>query len=1120
MFKIEYAQSPIFHINIKGTKGVELVLKDKENDVSYPIKQTISFSDDMRDFSVKQNESRKDGYRAFLYSRETLVMQPIAELQAALKEYFQNNPEKQECLLLLNPVQLRCIISGVPKEVRYIDNEVKVDKKADLKAYETPQEFLDILVSAIARTYEMQLKLIYAKKYLEKMAGSSEFLKAVGLNREKFKKMIPNALRTMQLAMEKGYKDFEKVIIVMPKKVLDVLKRIYEAVDFKELNDVAKEFGIPIYKPYASFVDMQAGSGKALLGAMDKNGLEGVLHGTEFRKIENDDPRYQVITDVNFIPYASAIESALNKKTVETNVKRSFFWLNPPYTTDDYVARESVEILPKGVFMAGLFPVKMLNFLKKRINGYIYVIPKEITGYEGGNIPQEFLFVMGHRNNIVTDNVLSQNVKGAIVVNVSRDKTIEDFSQDIFKTLNEKLYFDLNVKSAIEYFNANDERLGMFGKHLRKEIEQKREMLEKTELIESVLQAKIDDILSAFLPTKNAMKMRLFPDMRFFSKDGKYEKLRFYDVANNIPLLEYYKNIVPSLFKIVANIAKEIGVTLPVDDKEGAFRPFDLENPQNYVKEKECVTNSDLGMMKLYYYPNVLLLRTEEQKRRFFEMAKEIILEEYERVMEERGSDDVNGAAVISEVLQTLEEYVENADRLVVKSAKSYLEADGAIGNSDVFVFVDDFGLDLGKLNIPITDIYQKMEEKGYFKLEDVVELAQMPDEKKEKIIDNFFVYFDAVLQDIHRYLVNEGRKENSFDEFKKEVLLKGKEIIAMLKAKTSSQKINREIVKWAKANDFDKYFESKFIMPNTSSMVKQSIDKHLDFLPKAVRKNLFEMVVTRVDGRIIPFYENERYDFISSLKENIEKFVGGMESFDEKFESFVISFNDALIGEYNIRSAIISSYAKLADFFIKEYTIANLMRNAKKSNVEIFDKIFKDLLVRRFKLRPHQAEEAMRYCAIEDEKRLEMLYWEMRAGKTRAMIAIGFMLGLLKGDKDIDLVLETANMPDIAQQLFESFPFMMANANFFVGDENKLQFINNENIFTTLPSEEIYLNLIKIFQKNLVGKGDAANEMKKTLLEDYELIVKAIEDGKIDVDRVLQSYEKTPFGKLMEICR
>ena len=230
-------------------------------------------------------------------------------------------------------------------------------------------------------------------------------------------------------------------------------------------------------------------------------------------------------------------------------------------------------------------------------------------------------------------------------------------------------------------------------------------------------------------------------------------------------------------------------------------------------------------------------------------------------------------------------------------------------------------------------------------------------------------------------------------------------------------------------------------------------------------------------------------------------------------FENFMIDIEDALSDAYKVKKQIYTGYVRLADILVTgAFPLKELLRRGNKEKARV---LFEHLFIRKLNLQPHQFNEAIRYLAVSDEKKLEMLFWEMRAGKTRTMLATG-LLNALKYNKDIDFIAETANLNDIALQTLDSFPFLFFNSKFFVGDTKKIN-VSNENVYTTFLDEHIIPNMPKLLQPYLIGKGKKAEELAKTFYTDVlEIKEKLNETNMVDLEAM---FKNTPFEKCLEIC-
>ena len=821
-----------------------------------------------------------------------------------------------------------------------------------------------------------------------------------------------------------------------------------------------------------------------MLDSLKEKKFNTDLIGTELREIEKNDPNYKVVTGVNFNLVKETVKNILNNKNRKKMIESVINYSNPPYSTDDSVGKASIDTIKEKSLIFGLYPVKMLKYLQERIKGTIYVIPREATGYTDKNTPEKFLFIAGEK--------LDEKTVKKIQARLEKSQTdvIEIESNDLNK-LKIKENFLEKIKEVLKYsIYANYDN---FFKDFEKSIKETIEKYKNIDKFTEIIKENKNSIFNAFLPFENLKKNRIFPDTRFFDKKGQIEYLTFNEVIDNLPLLNFYNKVNPELFEIVKKLADALNYPFPNIKKEEFKYSFTNTKPL----KKDLVTTDNLGMMKLKYYPDLIDISDEENKETLRKIIDEYIKENDLKINER----DINALHLL----------INKTDKLVLKNELVTLNK--SVFNNEVFVFVDKYGNDLGKFNILPTDFYKLLEDKGYFKLEDYIELANLKDEIYKELIEKFLDYIDSIKKDIIKFNIenfkdfyDENAKKNILNDFNKDILAAFKERQKALK-EGNSEKALKAIVDFANQYHFKDIYEKIFEAVNTDALINKVFRKYEKILPDEMR-DIKKLLKEHFIKREVVFFELERAEFFKKINEEY-----GLENKID-FEDFMLDIEDALSEPYKIKKQIYTGYIKLADILITGVLPLENVYKVKK-DFEKSKEIFEKLFLYKMGLKPHQFDEAIRYLALSDNKKLEMLFWEMRAGKTRAMLAIGF-LNALKNNKDFDLIVETANMNDITLQTLESFPFLLLNAKFFVGDKNKVN-VNNDNVYSMFLTENIIPNMPKLLQPYLIGKGQKAEELSKTFYTEMFDIIKSLNDKTLN--RVEDFFKDTKFEKCLKVC-
>ena len=1118
--KPEKIENPEIKLDYTDMNGIGIRLEfdytdeeGKKKKFSRKTNRVIELSED-GEVSIKIKNTMKTVKNLYQYSPDLIFLTSgNPEFFNALKSSFEDKEKNYNFLYGLVSFDNDKIFILPQPEINLktnIKQEEVRQKDKDLKVYETPQKVFDFFTDLIDKEMR-EIVIEEAVKKILKVKKSDDLYNMQNALIMSSVEIINKAINENDfetIKKEIGESNFEK-----NKELIEFLTKIPDKDIFKFLKEHERELTLfkleKVLNVKPLFLDFQAGSGVILNSLKEKGFDKAVLTGTELRNIENNDPSYQVVTGSNFSLLKNTYNQILSNENRKHMIRSIFNYTNPPYTTDDTVARESIDTIKDGSIVFGLYPTKMLPYLKDRIDGVIYEIPKEATGYTDPNTPQKFLLIAGTKlSERDIKNIQSRQAK-------SKCEYIEVETTDL-KTLKPRPALKQTIRDNLTYSISTD--YTNFQKDFKTAIENTNERYKNLAKIVNTLENHKKDILNSFLPFDDLKKNKVFPDTRFFSYNNKTDYYTFDEVAQNIPLLNFYKKVNPELFLIVKKIAEDIKYPLPDIKEEEEFRySFTNTAPQN----KDIVTNTNLGMMRLKYYPDIINISDKENK--------EILVNILNKYIEE------NNLEIPEKSLNALELLINKASSIVLKNEKTSKEK--TIYNNEVLVFVDKFGQDLGKFEITPTEFYKLLEKEGYFNLDDYIELAELKTDEYDNIVEKFTDYIEDVKQEIVAFNIenfkefyNETNQEAIFEEFNKDIkaayisyMNMHKKITELKRKKANGENLSAEelnqltdftdkrngvIIDFANKYHFKEIFSKKFEFIDPKNNIKKVVNKYAANLDKNEVEEINKLINAHFKNREITFFEIERPTFFAQLNENY--------NLEDKmdFENFMIDIEDALSDAYKVKKQIYTGYVRLADILVTGvFPLKELLRRGNKEKARV---LFEHLFIRKLNLQPHQFNEAIRYLAVSDERKLEMLFWEMRAGKTRTMLATG-LLNALKHNKDIDFIAETANLNDIALQTLDSFPFLFFNSKFFVGDTKKIN-VSNENVYTTLLDEHIIPNMPKLLQPYLIGKGKKAEELAKTFYTDVlEIKDKLNEANMVELEKM---FKNTPFEKCLGICK
>ncbi len=1109
-----------------------------------------------------QSKSKMNSYSTAIYSRDTISLVQKKTDARALEYFFEENPSIKEAIVMSDigrviigkaPENIRGLLNGRDlKENTSTNMSEEKHEKENLKAYETPSQTYAPLLRAIDKaTFKKLLSKETVKKIRMLIYAKASFLAEVqdyyggvkGLDHE-IADSIWFCLNSIYQkcgdeVIEKQYGEeltphdarlhtgFRNILLANPatKKILDLTEELFrEGMEGKgfmgrlkdeevserwkdAIGSMPPSSTIPIFDP-------QAGSGAGLLGAFDETNFHGKVKGLELRKtITYTDQRISVLNGVNTSLYSASINELFHSGQIGEATENLLSYLNPPYTSDDSVARDTVDMYKNGMIITGLFPTKMRNFLANSLskNSLIIEIPRELTGYTDPKTPDRFLFIIGEKNSYDSHIKMHGNSNQSLLNNFSTQtphalslpkEATQKMLQKAIEVHIEQKAWDLQTRfyEMHKYYDRNTTRDNIVFSRMENLITRQAQILENAGKLDEGLASNQQVIMDKFMPVEVARKQKVFLDPRFYSEEGAYERYGFEDVSQNVPLLVYYRDNMPSIFGLIAKIAEEKGLTLPIDIKKN--EPFVLG--QKPTRKKDIVTNLNLGMMKLNYYPSSIDLSDQDSKA----LLLEIIIRVFKGELSE-------------ERQETLKEAVFLSEKMVIKSERILRtdEESSQLMPKEVFVLLDNYGYDIGKLNMELDEFYLELEKAGLFDINDYIELAVLKTDKKKSILEGFIREMASPIHAIAQH--------NNIDmgELDNEITRRGGELFLKMSRKEITMKeLEGEILKFSEEYDLKGLFTDKFKIENETliTKIKSAVGTSLTMLKKKTTDSLAEQIVKLFNENPLRFYEDEKDETFALLQEQLLPIYNGD---IEKLESNMLLFKEGVIGEltpfYRIHSNINVSYSRMAETLVYRYAILKQSYNPDLPNQTIdrlYDTIIGNMFSKTLGLLPHQVREAEGFLSVSDEKDMEHLYAEMRSGKSRTFIATLFLLGLHK-NKDITIILETANIPDITEQMLESFPFMAMNARYF-GDPDKIA-TNMESSFENLIGDNMYPVPYRIFTQSKVrGGGETISELNETFGEDMRDAKRVLEniygEGEIKREKLLKDYPNSKFKKLL----
>lgn len=1186
---INQVESVRFDVDFEGSRGGEIsvVFRLESNDryedgKLKSLKTTLvaipKFTKDEEsgetsvEMEIKEGRRRLDAYLATIYTRDTVGFERNLDAVEAMKNIFDADPDTKSLLVVdagTDKYLMRVPQSIVPslngKVITKEDGKEEspenedVQKKSgtnrvkhELKAYETPSNIFRVMFRAVDRAmFRKHLSGQIYDKLSKRLAGSSELSseieKKVGV---KFKARVLQSavVYLVYETLEPGSEDARRLLenedenikrgidIVISHaetgsddKFAQMLTLIDKANQEGKKNGYMKTltgsmqeewksaFNITMKPAEIPVFDPQAGSADGTIRGMDEANFSGVLKGIELRDMsgarERHGSRYDVIDNTNTMLFMDTIKNTFMNGRYHDAATQTFTYLNPPYTNDDEVGKRTVDMIMNGMPVSGLFPVKMKTYLEKNLSSdsLIVDIPRALTGYTDPNTPDRFLFVIGTKYS--KDDALKSKAKtlatnDPLELYLPEDATEEMFEKALNNHIEKRSALGMLYYKMYVYHKDSDKRRDMLIDALKERIGEQKEIMANAEkLLEAVNETK-KTIEKKMMPIEIAKKQKIFKDTRFYSKEGVYERLSFFEVAQNIPLLIYYRDNVPAVFHLVKEVADELDVSLPVDT-ETESETFVMG--ERYDGKKDKVTNLALGMMKLYYYPSKISLEDRDSKETLAMIMEEI--------------KDKAGVSMGSKEKSMLKAAIELASSITIKSKHIIDDDTSMIMPKEVFILQDEYGFDIGELSVELDEFYDLLQEKGLYDINDYVELAVLSKEDKKKILDAFVDDMQFVINTIAEY---NGIPK---DEVKNDTINIGKAIeFYKRQKKISDEEIHARIFQYATKYKLKEIFDT-LTKGDTKALLSQA---------KSNARIVFD-VSTKTANAVgdvyfkhfmqnpIAFYEDHQDEFFKVLYTQLEDLYEDKELLREHLMEYRELMSDIVTPIYQEKVSIATAYSRLAKMLVRHYAVIEAYLSSDNVTLDVYEKLYDGNF--RFMqrdtqgLKPHQITEAERYSAMEkDGKKLSLMAHEMRSGKTRTFINTSYYLSLLK-NVPMNIIVETSNMPDIFQQVMESFPHLALRARCFI-DGKKID-INPDRTFNHLPTLEIVPKpyIIAKSQKKFRGGGKTTERLIKRMGKDIDMLVEKLEERYGDdveamMKDILQTHKASPFVKIIKsVC-
>jgi len=1092
------------------------------------------------DFEIK-NKKNALAVKPMVYTKDTLFLETDLVVKEQAKKYLEMHSNSDEVLVvktftgayLGNSVSdFKLHSDRLAKQDNNLSNSLQ---KTSLKAYETPSNIFEIYFSLLQKeSIAVHLNSL-SNDILKELKENKELEDHPLVHKKNFKKellmLISKVLEAefsqkikIQLEDESPNSNIRQMQDLVKKYTPELIKKAINAnsslFPFKEIMDT--NMRIPI-------LDMQAGSGEGIFNGGHKSGFDINLIGTELRTPNEmnkpelvDNENYNVITGIDAAVHIGDYENLFTNKTLKLATLNTIVYQNPPYTNNNGLAKDSLLALTQDQNIFGLYPTSMESFIKDNVNGFIFTIPKKLSGYTDPEVPDNLLFVVGSRHDeeYVSDLMKTRSEQGlTLMLNIDTraknlsvsivDTDIENAVKTMLKTLrtNSNVYNLKERAKPIFRYNADKNGDSILVSNLNRYIEETSKIINSLQEVNNAVEGQVDKIMSKFNSNETFKKEKIFPDYRNYNPSRKYEKFTYNEVLLQRSLLVFYRDKYPEIFKIIKSLAEDDNVELGLDDSNAVN--YSLSNPIKPLK-KDIVATESLGLMKLSYYPTSFTLSNEEDK----EALKRVVVDVF-------NSNGTKTEDIPQNITDTINMIIDDSDRLIIKN-EDKISKDLDINREEVFVLIDEDGLDIAKLNISLTDFYNSVERLNMFNIHDYVESAKLSDDKKEIIITNFMKHAKNLVDAIENN--NKDKTEGYLEASALQSLIKLKAIKDS--TKSDDYKKNSELrlfLDFSKENGVLEYYKGFVVQTEPEKILDKLFFNNVNFadIDKKKIKEGLAKIATMFSSMPISFFERER-EASENIVRSVYKDLSNPANFSEEAlkeaeDNFVIDIYEQLSSEYEIRKSVSEASIKTAKMLIVNLSLMKMQLNKGVGKVKLYDVFFENMMINTFGLMPHQFKNAERFIEISNDKTVDILNWEMRSGKTLTFMTELWLLSLYK-QTDANLLLETKTFNDITSQGMQHLPIIMPNIKFNLPKTGASKTIlNTENVYEFIGDEnDIFPNIPKILNPYFVKKGKGQIEELERFGFEFEDLLAKVKSKGMKLDDMKKKYQDATFSCLL----
>lgn len=584
------------------------------------------------------------------------------------------------------------------------------------------------------------------------------------------------------------------------------------------------------------------------------------------------------------------------------------------------------------------------------------------------------------------------------------------------------------------------------------------------------------------------IKEKIFPDL-LHPMSKRFHSLE--DISKNFILATRYLQL-PGFSETILQLLKANKLPFP---KTQHF-VLNLEHPElNDLKDRKDFVSApgeSLGVLNYKYVPAFIDVESTGAKSVFLKNVEESMIaaaDEYE-------ADVTNDAIKIA--VAAVSETIKDAKYVIMKTTKVYDSDKGMFTNREHFVSADENLSDIGFINLEPMYFFETLKKNGILDIDHRIEEVRL----SGKAASAMFEAIDGFVTEAYNKL-----KDRYLDE-------KSIEIIDSL-AKASIGKGVPSIPDSLKTKLFSQFFKNSVLVDFTKSIIGENKDPRV-ISHEALKEASKIGVEIESISEEIEFIEH----FLTARFYGKEYKYGLVENRFANKEMFDLYFKDKdysellwsqMMGISTYDDTIKNAVIRLAETFMLKRYIDLIKDSGDEIKNDFKSNVISTFLLSSLGLSNHQLIEVKSFASsvIDGTKNMELLFWEMRTGKTRTMIATLLLLSLIKKENSIFFV-QGKNYDDIISQAFEMNPLIVSEASVFV--ENQSRF-NADTYTIPVPlSHDIYPNIPRALKmKHLLRNPDPSDPVNPSVrlsddfVERFQSIVSAIGD---DLEGEYAKYE------------